>query len=123
MDDRIAEALAGKEVVIDITTIGKRSGKPTRQEIWFHRIEGRIFIVGTPGPRNWLANVTANPEFTFHLKDGVKADLPATARVIADPAERRRIMSAAETSYYRQQLGGVDPLVAGSPMVEVIFAD
>ena len=92
-------------------------------EIWFHNIEGQIIITGTPGPRGWLANLAVDPEFTLHLKGAVSADLPARARLITEPGERRAIMSALETAWYREQLGGVEPLVEGSPIVEVIFAD
>ena len=123
MDDRIRNALRGKEVVVDITTTGRRTGRPRRMEIWFHNIDGRIIITGTPGPRGWLANLAANPEFTLHLKGAVQADLPARARLISEPRERLAIMSAPETDWYREQVGGVEPLVDGSPMVEVVFAD
>jgi len=30
---------------------------------------------------------------SFHLKNGVQADLPAEAEVITDPAERRRVLA------------------------------
>lgn len=123
MDDQITGALQGREVVVDITTIGRRTGNPRRMEIWFHNIDGRIIITGTPGPRSWLANMTANPDFTLHLKGTVQADLPARARLITDPEERRDVMSAPETRWYRDQVGGVEPLVAGSPIVEVVFTE
>ena len=123
MDEQVKEALHGKEVVIDITTTGRRSGNSIRTEIWFHQIGEQIIITGTPGPRNWLANLKANPNFTFHLKGQVKADLPATARIITDPDERRSIMSAPETAWYRTQVESIDELVERSPMLEVIFKD
>jgi hypothetical protein len=41
-----------------------------------------------------LANLAAHPQFTFHLKNSVVADLSATATVITDPAERRRVLAA-----------------------------
>lgn len=123
MDERIAKALQGKEVVIDITTLGRLSGRPIRVEIWFHSIDGRIIITGTPGPRSWLANMIANPDFTFHLKGSATADLSAKARVIVDADERLEVMSSPETGWYREQVGGVEPLVEGSPIVEVIFTD
>ena len=119
MDDHIKKALQGREVVIDITTIGRRSGAPRRIEIWFHNIDGRIIITGQPGPRDWLANLIANPEFTLHLKGAVQADLPAKARVITDPEERRAIMSAR----YREQEGGGEPPAEGRPIVEVLFTE
>ena len=123
MDEQIRNALKGKEGVIDITTTGRRSGQSRRVEIWFHNIDGRIIITGTPGPRSWLANLAVNPKFTFHLKGTVRADLPARARLITDPDERRAIMSAPETGWYRDQVGGIEPLAKGSPMLEVEFTD
>ncbi len=46
-----------------------------------------------PGRRGWAANLEAEPAFTFHLKNGVEADLPARATQVVDEAERRRIMA------------------------------
>lgn len=116
----IQQALDADET-IDITTTGRQSGQPRRIEIWFRRVDGRTYITGTPGPRDWFANMQANPRFVFHLKQSVRADLPATARVITDPAERRRILADPVMRWYQQQVGSLDELVAGSPLVEVIF--
>ncbi|MBV9577101.1 MAG: nitroreductase family deazaflavin-dependent oxidoreductase, partial [Chloroflexi bacterium] len=62
---------------IDITTIGRRSGQPRRIEIVFYRVGDDIYLSGIPGPktRDWLANLAAHPDFTFHLKQAVVADL------------------------------------------------
>ncbi|MEZ4707325.1 MAG: nitroreductase family deazaflavin-dependent oxidoreductase [Caldilineaceae bacterium] len=116
----IQQALDADET-IDITTTGRQSGQPRRIEIWFRRVDGRTYITGTPGPRDWFANMQANPRFVFHLKQSVRADLPATARVITDAAERRRILADPVMRWYQQQVGSLDELVAGSPLVEVIF--
>ena len=85
---------------IDITTTGRRSGEPRRIEIAFYRLGDDIYLSGIPGPktRNWLANLAAHPQFTFHLKHGVVADLPATATVIVDPAERWRVLREGDSS-------------------------
>jgi F420H(2)-dependent quinone reductase len=79
---------------VDITTTGRRSGEPRRIEICFYRSGDDIYLSGVPasGTRHWLANLAANPSFTFHLKHGVVADLPAVAEIITDPAERRRVL-------------------------------
>jgi deazaflavin-dependent oxidoreductase (nitroreductase family) len=121
----VIEAALQNDDMCDITTIGRRSGKPSTSEIWFHRALGRYFITGTPGPRNWLANVRANPEFTFSLKQSIQADLPATARVITDPAERREILSEIDKtrSWYGEQPGGIEGMYAGAPLFEVNFGD
>src|SRR4051794_23240769 len=97
MDASIAKALApGPEATmadhtVDITTIGARSGAPRRIEIWFHNVEGTVYLTGLPGPRGWYANLLAHPHFTFHLTHAVRADLPATATPVTDPDERARL--------------------------------
>jgi len=105
---------------IDITTTGRRSGKPRRIEIVFHNIDGRIYISGTPSPRKrgWLGNLEANPHFTFHLKGRTRADLPATARVIAEEAERRAILPHIARNWGRTDL---ERMVQYSPLIEVTF--
>jgi len=105
---------------IDITTTGRRSGKPRRIEIVFHNIGGRIYISGIPRPekRDWLVNLEANPAFTFHLKGRVSADLPAVARVIDDEAERREVLAGVARNWRRKDL---DVMVRYSPLIEVTF--
>jgi deazaflavin-dependent oxidoreductase (nitroreductase family) len=107
---------------IDITTTGRRSGRPRRLEIVFHNIDGRIYISGTPSRRrrSWLANLEANPRFTFHLKGRVKADLRATARIIDDEAERRAVLPHVARAWGRTDL---DAMVRYSPLIEVTFED
>ena len=103
---------------IDITTTGRRSGQPRRIEIVFHNIGGRLYISGAPSPRrrDWLANLEANPRFTFHLKGAVRADLPARARVIADEAERRAVLPHVARAWGRDDL---EVMVRQSPLIEV----
>ncbi len=117
VDDAIRRALA-RGHTIDITTTGRRSGQPRRIEIVFHNIGRRLYISGMPSPRkrDWLANLEANPRFTFHLKGPVHADLAATARVIADEAERREILPHIARAWKRDD---VDEMVRHSPLIEV----
>jgi deazaflavin-dependent oxidoreductase (nitroreductase family) len=122
MDEYIEQAL-NRDETIDITTIGRKSGQPQRIEIWFKRVNGRTYITGTPGPRDWYANLQANPHFTFHLKQSTRADLPARARLVLDEAERRQILAAPVMAWYQGQVSSLEELVAGSPLVEVLFAD
>jgi deazaflavin-dependent oxidoreductase (nitroreductase family) len=105
--------------VIDITTSGAKSGKPRRIEIVFHNIDGKIFVSGMPNfPRGWLANLKANPNFTFHLKGSISADLPATARVIDQEAERREVLPHIAKVWKRKDL---ENMVQTSPLIEVSF--
>jgi deazaflavin-dependent oxidoreductase (nitroreductase family) len=98
-DRRVAAALAigpdssARERTVDITTTGRRSGEPQRIETWFYRADGVVYLSGRPGKRGWAANLRANPDFTFHLKHGVEADLTARATEVIDEAERRRIVA------------------------------
>ena len=75
MDDRIQDALA-RDRTIDITTRGRKTGQLHRIEIWFHQIDGHVYLTGTPGRRDWYANVLAHPEFTFHLKQSTNSRPP-----------------------------------------------
>ena len=118
MDDAVRRALTRGEV-IDITTTGRTSGEPRRIEIVYHVVDGRIFISGMPragARRAWIANLDADPRLTFHLKGSVVADLPATARIIDDPAERREILAYVARAWNRTDL---DEMVAHSPLIEV----
>ena len=104
---------------VDITTVGRRSRKPHRIEIGFQNIDGTVYISGLPGRRDWYANLLAEPEFTFHLKQSVTADLPARARPITDPDERLSVLTPFTANWnYQDQ---VDAWVVGSPLVEVTF--
>ncbi len=120
MDDNIRRALLHGHR-IDLTTTGRRTGLPRRIELFFHAIDGRVYISGMPGfPRSWLANIRANPRVTFHLKGPIKADLPATAREITEPSERRRIMERVASNWRRTD---VDRMMVQSPLIEVIPDD
>ena len=78
MDSTITDALQ-QGGVVDITTVGAKSGTGRRIEIVFHHFDGNFYITGKPGfKRDWLANLKANPVFTVHLKKGfVTADVAA----------------------------------------------
>ena len=121
--DRSIQQALDTDETIDITTTGRKSGQPRRIEIWFRRVGGRTYITGTPGARDWIANLRVNPRFLFHLKHSVQVDLPATARIISNPTERRQILADPAMEWFLQQVDSLDDLVAGSPLVEVIFEE
>ena len=119
MDDRIRRALSRGHLV-DITTTGRKTGEPRRIELVFHNFDGRVYISGMPGRRSWLANLEADPDFVFHLKGPIKADLPARARVIKDPTERRDVLTRVAGVWRRTDL---DRMINTSPLIEVEFED
>ena len=112
------DALAARQT-IDITTTGRRSGQPKRIEIWWFRVDGRFVITGTPGPRDWVANLRADPRLIVHV-DG--RDIPAIAGFVEDQAFRRVVFTRPQTSWYSSQ-DELDRLVATAPMVELQLLD
>lgn len=123
MNDLIRRRLA-KGHRIDITTTGRKTGQARRIEIVFHNMDGRLIITGTPRAdhkRGWLVNLESDPHLTFHLKGSTEADLPATARVITDDAERRAIATWVTTNAWQGM--DIDEMTAYAPMIEVTIDD
>jgi deazaflavin-dependent oxidoreductase (nitroreductase family) len=121
MDEAVRVALA-RDRTIDITTTGRRSGRPVRIEMWYHLIDGTVYLTGTPGARDWYANLLAHPEFTFHLKDSTTADLPARATPVTDEAQRRAVFERLFPAIGRPTTQ-LDEWVARSPLVVVDLVD
>lgn len=120
MDTYIETALK-RDSLVDITTLGRKTGEAHKIEIAFHAIDGKVYISGLPGKRDWYANMLSNPAFTFHLKQSMKADLPATAIPILDEAERRRLLSRVTAKWNRQSQ--LEAFIEDSPLIEVRFAE
>ena len=138
MEDDVRRALAIDssatidDRTIDITTTGRRSGEPRRIEIAFYRLDDDIYLSGVPGPtaRHWLTNLAAHPQLTLHLKNRVVADLPATATVIVDPDERRRVLAVFVDEFNRRHgpdsswpEAVLDEWVAHSPLAKITFLE
>ena len=130
VDDRdaIVRSLLDERTV-DIVTTGRRSKRARTTEIWTTVVDGETYICGTPNagqpgvehtPRDWLANLVTTPEFIVRLKTSVHIDLPATAARVDDPDERRHVLTAPNTEYYRNAVS-LDGAIAHSPMVRVHF--
>jgi deazaflavin-dependent oxidoreductase (nitroreductase family) len=122
VDDPTTAALHHSQL-IDLTTTGRRTGRPRRIEIYLHEDGGRLFISGMPRAdriRDWIYNITADPRVTVHLKQGVTADIPATATVVTDPAERRPLIEAAARHWKRTD---VDDMLQYSPLIVLTVTD
>ncbi len=104
---------------IDITTVGRRSGDPARIEIWWFRVGDAFYITGTPGPRDWFANLLADPTITVHTPDG---DFGGRAVVVSDPDVRRTVLTDPQLQWYQSQTE-LDRLLAAAPMVRVDLDD
>ena len=121
MDDATTAALNAGGIA-DITTIGRSSGRPHRVEIGFIPLNGNYYITGRPGrKRDWLANISANPDFTLHLKRGIRADVPVSAEVITDEDERERVLRRILLEAWNNPPSKVDHIigrwVADAPLI------
>lgn len=100
---------------IDLTTFGRTSGLPRTVEIWWFHVDGRFIITGTPGRRDWLANVRSRPDVVI----GVSGfEVEAIATEVDDPEFRRRVFTHSETRWYSSQ-AELDHLVRTAPMIEI----
>jgi hypothetical protein len=102
-------------MTIDLTTIGRTSGQPRTIEIWWFHVEGRFIITGTPGPRDWLANVRSEPTVVITSPHG---EFHGTAIEIADPIFKRAVFTHPDIGWYQTQ-AQLDDLVETAPMIEV----
>ena len=103
--------------VIDLTTTGRRTGQRRRIEIFLHTDDGQLFITGMPRAdrtRDWIYNIEADPQVVMHLKQSVVVDVPATARVVSDPEERRPLIEAAARRWGRTD---VPEMLRHSPLI------
>ena len=65
-----------------LTTIGRRSGKPHRIEIWFGVEAGGIFLMsGGKDQSDWVKNVIANPTVTIEIAGDTYT---GRARILSD---------------------------------------
>ena len=118
LSNAAARAL-GADTTIDLTTTGRTSGLARRIEIWILKVGDRLVITGTPGPRDWYANLMADPACIIHLKGRFRADVAATAAPVLDPAIRTEVFQHLEATWYRNQGESLETLVAEAPMVEL----
>lgn len=123
MEHSIEQALE-RGGIVDITTTGRRSGQPRRIEIYLHNFDGEMWLTGRPGfPRDWVANLNADPSMTLHLKRGVTADLPALGAVVTDPVEKAAVILRARVESWSadpdEAKGDIDHWVETSPLVGV----
>ena len=109
--------------MIDLTTTGRRTGRPRKIEIFLHDHDGLLFISGMPRAdrtRDWIRNITADPHVVVHLKQSMSADIPATARVVTDLAERRPLIEAAAQRWGRTD---VEEMLRHSPLIVLTVTD
>jgi deazaflavin-dependent oxidoreductase (nitroreductase family) len=108
MDSIVKDAM-DRGGIADITTIGRKTGKERRIEIYFHQFDGEYYLTGRPGrKRDWEANIEAHPEFTLHLKRGAIADVAVVGEPEPDETMRARILRRALIESWNSPPEGVD---------------
>src|SRR5436190_22171588 len=59
-----------REPFLYLTTVGRRTGRPHRIEIWFAAHDGRLYMLAGGRERaDWVRNLQANPRVTIELGD------------------------------------------------------
>jgi deazaflavin-dependent oxidoreductase (nitroreductase family) len=73
----------------DVTTLGRRSGKPHEIEIWFGVLDDTMYLISGNGPSaDWYRNALAHPRVSVRLAG---SDHRGVARAVTDADERRRV--------------------------------
>jgi deazaflavin-dependent oxidoreductase (nitroreductase family) len=87
-----------KERTLEITTVGRKSGKRRTVEVWFVAENDHVFVqAGVKGRKGWLANVRSDPEVGLDIA-GTK--LHGHATIVNDEAERKRIIEMFRHKYW-----------------------
>ena len=78
-----------------VTTIGRRTGRPHKIEIWFDAADNSLYLLSGGGHRSdWVRNIRANPRVEVAVGDEV---FRAAARVVDQPGEEalaRRLLAS-----------------------------
>ena len=81
----------GSNVVADLITIGRKSGKPRKVELRFLYLKGNFYATSSKiQGKHWCQNMLKNPAVEVNMK-GEK--LRCTASQVIDEAFRREILA------------------------------
>ena len=93
------------ESTMDLTTIGRKSGKPHTKPIWFVYDQGHLYLqAGQEGKTDWYQNLKKNPQMT--LKIGA-VSFSGKAKFIDDEKETERIHVLFSKKYFAARVAGV----------------
>jgi deazaflavin-dependent oxidoreductase (nitroreductase family) len=109
--DIIEDAARQREV--QITTYGRKTGRPRRVTIWVSGDNGRLFVRSGGGlGRDWPQNLLASGRGVLHVGG---MDIPIQARHITDVAESRAAADHLVRKYRVniQRSSGDQPLTPG----------
>jgi len=105
-ENRLQDALAqvANESTLEITTIGRKSGKPRTKPIWFVYDQGALYIQsGKDGKTHWYRNLQKNPQMRLKIGQLV---LAGRAQFVTDTAESERIHDLFRSKYSLARVAG-----------------
>jgi deazaflavin-dependent oxidoreductase (nitroreductase family) len=104
--DRETFELAMREKEVDLTTWGRKSGRPSRKELWIWGEGGRLYIRSGQGMgRDWPQNLLARGKGIIHIAG---RDIPVNARHVTDMAEARKCSGMVVAKYPQSKQPGPD---------------
>ena len=109
---------AAHEKEVELTTFGRKTGKPSRRIIWITSLGGRIYVRSGLGlTRDWPKNLLANERGVLHMAG---KDVPVQARHVTDPAEARAMHAPVKRKYNAERPAshGDEPL---TPAEQAVF--
>ena len=96
-----------RHAVIDLTTVGRITGRPHTIEIWFAHRETKIYLLSGGGERSdWVRNLIRTPEVQVRAGRGV---YHGVGRIVTEPGEDRVARDSVHDKYavrYRGDLTG-----------------
>lgn len=106
------------ESIVEITTIGRKSGKPRTIPIWFIYERSRFYIqAGNDGKTAWYRNLKKNNQIDLKIRD---LTFTGRAQFIDDPTATERIHEMFRSKYLRARLAAwVGSQVGHGRVVEI----
>ncbi len=97
-------AAIAKKRTLELTTIGRKTGKRRTAEIWFVVEGDHLFVqAGEKARKGWLVNLRSDPEVDLDIA-GTK--LHGRATIIADAAEAKRVLALFRQKYWLARVAG-----------------
>ena len=116
LHDKLAQL--AEESTLEITTLGRKSGKPRTKPIWFVYEQGCLYIQsGKEGKTNWYRNLQKNAQMWIKIAN---LALTGKAKFIEDRAETERVHTLFSSKYTFARFAGlVGSSIGQGKVVEV----
>jgi len=90
------------ESIVNITTLGRKSGKPHTRPIWFVYDQGKIYLqAGKEGGTDWYKNLQKNPAVGLAIDTLI---LQGQAHIVEDEAETERVHNLFRQKYLQARI-------------------